>query len=205
MDKLDIFKIKELALETKRRVFNIKELSMLLGKSEGTTRSYMARLTKRNIANKVVSGYIAFTDNDYIIANQLIEPSYISLNSALHYFQIILQVPNTVDVICTKQVKLKTSYNYYKINPKLFFGYEKEFAEGTYYFVAEPEKAVLDLIYFYGFSEIYLKDILSKLNILKLKEYVKKYKTIKGYRAKRVLKVGDYIDKQKEDIRISKN
>ena len=196
MKELDIFKIKELALETKRRVLSIKELSILLKKSEGTTRSYLARLVKRGIANKVVSGHVAFTDNDYIIANQLIEPSYISMYSALHYLEFILQIPKTIEVICTRQVKLKTNYNYYKLNSKLFFGYTKEFAEGSYYFVAEPEKALIDLIYFNGFSESNIKDILPKLNLKLLKRYIKKYEDISGFRSKRVLKLGDYIDKQ---------
>ena len=162
----------------------------------------MDRLIKNELVYKICSGYITFTINDYITANQLIEPSYISMNTALNYNDIIQQIPATIECVSPLQSKLKSDYLYYKINPKLFFGYYKEFAEGTYYFVAEPEKAVIDLIYYTGYSESYLKDILPKLNIIKLKSYVKKYKSIRGYRAKRVLKIGDYIDRCE---RIKKN
>lgn len=199
--KLDRLLIKERALRSKRRVFNVKDLVNLLNTTEENARVYIERVVKRKLATKVARGIIAFTDNDYIIANQLIEPSYISMNSALHYLGLILQVPNTIEVICANQVKIKTQYTYYKLNPKLIFGYTKELAEETYYFVAEPEKAVIDLIYFHGFSELYLKDILPKLDLPKLRKYIKKYLTIPGYRSKRVIKMGEYIDKQRRIIK----
>ncbi len=205
MGELDIHKIKELALKSKRRVFSIKDLSVLLNKPENAVRVYVTRLVRKGLAKKIEKGIIAFTDNDYIISNQLVEPSYISMNSALNYLDLLLQVPKTVEVVCTKQVKFKSDYEYYKINSKLFFGYTKELAEGTYYFVAEPEKAIIDLIYFNGFSEDYLKDFLPKLDLIKLRNYIKKYVNIKGYRANRVLKIGDYIDKQRKLIKNSKN
>jgi len=204
MKEINLYKIKELALKSKRRVFSVIDLSNLINKPKAITRVYMGRLIKNKLAEKICFGYITFTTNEYIIANQFLEPSYISMNTALNYTGIIQQIPATIECVSPLQAKLKSDYKYYKLDPKIFFGYKKELAENTYYFVAEPEKAIIDLIYFNGFSESYIDDKLQKLNIEKLKGYIKKYKNIKGYRTKRVLKIGEYLDRQRRNNKTSK-
>ncbi len=190
-----LYEIKEKAINSNQKVFSIADLSTLLGKSMNASGVYFNRLIKKGLAYKIKNGLLSFVKDDKIIATNLVQPSYISLNSALYYHSIIDQIPQTYEIVSTRQVKYNTRYKYYKINPKLLFGYNKEKTGESYFFIADPEKALLDLIYFFGFSPTFYKNIKNKLDIKKLKSYLKLYKSIMGYRAKRVLQLGDYIGK----------
>ena len=195
MSRQNLYDIKEKAINSKQKVFSIKDLATLLGKSTNVSGVYFNRLIKRGLAYKIKDGLLCFVNDDKVIATNIVQPSYISLNSALYYYGLIEQIPQTYEVVSTRQVRYKTQYKYYVINSKLLFGYTMEKAGESYFFIADPEKAFLDLVYFFGFSKAYFGDIKQKLNLKKLKSYLKIYKSIGGYRAKRVLKLGDYLGK----------
>ena len=85
MKELTLYKIKEMALSSDRAVYNRSQLSNLIGKGYATASVYLTRLWKNGLAKRLVRGKISFIENDFIIASQLIEPSYISLSSARNY------------------------------------------------------------------------------------------------------------------------
>lgn len=199
MENLNIYKIRDLALSTERRVFSIKDIANLINRPYSQAKVYSNRLVEKKLAKKVYEGRISFTDNEYIEATQIIEPSYLSMTSSFFHYGLIKQVPSKFEIVSTKITWFKSGNKYYKLTPNLFFGYKKELAEGSYYFVAEPEKAIIDFVYFKGFSESLFEDFINKLNKQKIKEYLKKYDNLKGYRAKRVLLLRDYVAKQKRN------
>ncbi len=90
----------------------------------------------------------------YMFANRLYEPSYISLESALAYYQII---PETVfgvtSVSSRKTARFQSDYgilSYKSIQPAYFFGYQiNEPMKSLKYKIANIEKAVLDFLYFH--------------------------------------------------------
>jgi len=95
-------------------------------------------------------------DSALFLANQIYQPSYVSLHTALHFHGAI---PEEV-VQFTSVSTLKTasfhnafgSYSYHHISTKYMFGYNLMRTEGQVPFVirmASPEKAVIDLLHLY--------------------------------------------------------
>ena len=89
--------------------------------------------------------------DQFMIANHLYEPSYVSLHSALHYYGLIPEFVYEVTSVSpkkTKQVNLANRrYHYRTLKPELFFGFENVPWRGGHYSIAYPEKAILDLAY----------------------------------------------------------
>ncbi|MGD2148570.1 MAG: hypothetical protein PVH41_17885 [Anaerolineae bacterium] len=88
----------------------------------------------------------------FLIANILLQPSYVSLQSALaHYGLIPEYVPVTTSVTTVRTARRNTplgSYAFRHIKTELFSGYRQlEVSPGQRAFVASPEKALLDLVY----------------------------------------------------------
>lgn len=154
-----------------------------------------SRYVKRGIFIRLKSGLYTTrvrwnfnTQKDFLsIASMLQVPSYVSLMTALAYYEITTQIlQNFYESVCTKRsinIRIEnTEFRYYKIN-KAFFGGFKKIDD---YFVAEPEKAFIDAIYLYSFGK-YSIDISSlnfkKLNYLKIKDIISKYpnKTQKSF------------------------
>jgi len=82
------------------------------------------------------------------IANLIQVPSYISLMSAMDYYQVTTQFQQdyieSIALKRTKEIEIqKNIFNYTKIKPALYLGFVKK--EG--FFMATPEKAFLDAIY----------------------------------------------------------
>jgi hypothetical protein len=86
------------------------------------------------------------------IAPRLYSPSYISLEKALSIYGLIPETVYGVTSITPKTTRKFKNYFgdfYFKhIKPSLFWGYS-EIKGGIFpYFIADPEKALLDFIYF---------------------------------------------------------
>jgi len=126
MDRKSVYQLRDIALNTSRLVFNYNQLSRALGYERSLVKVYASRLVKRGLASKIADGIISFTDDRFIIATQLVEPSYISMTSALYLQELILQAPSYVECITTHGTKRILEIEYHKIHPKLFFGYERK-------------------------------------------------------------------------------
>ncbi len=118
----------------------------------------------------------------YKIANNLNEPSYIWLQSALNFYSIIPEWVFTITSISTKRINfLQTkiwNFKYFTIKKDLFFGYSVK----NWFFVSDLEKTVLDFLYFYpkyrqveDFKELrFNKEILKEnLDLQKMEKYLK--------------------------------
>jgi predicted transcriptional regulator of viral defense system len=88
------------------------------------------------------------------IANKLLEPSYLSLEYALRYYNLIPEEVYLITSITTRKTKIiKTpisNFQYRAIKENLFFGYKIIEAGGVSFRIAEPEKALLDFLYLRG-------------------------------------------------------
>lgn len=91
-------------------------------------------------------------EDRFLLAPVLYRPSYISLETALNSLGIIPDIPAVVTSVTTnKTCQFRTnlgSFIYHRIKPELFFGYTKVSRDPFVYFIAQPEKAVLDYLYF---------------------------------------------------------
>jgi len=112
---------------------------------------------KKGYLNKVISNYYVFVDkklSDFemnFIANKLYQPSYLSLEYALRFYNLIPETVFLYTCVTTKktrQIKSKIgNFSYRSVKEKLFFGYQI-MREGNFSFkIAEPEKALLDFLY----------------------------------------------------------
>ncbi len=85
------------------------------------------------------------------ISHYLFEPSYISLERALSIHGIIPEIVyNTTSVTTRKTATFKNIFGVFifrNLKKELFFGYNKIRDGFNIYFLAEPEKALLDYLY----------------------------------------------------------
>jgi predicted transcriptional regulator of viral defense system len=157
----------------------------------------ISKLNKDGYIKKIRNGLYAFSNKKESIiqeylAFKIYEPSYISLEWALHHYGLIPEVVYNITSISTKATrKFKNDFGlfiYRNIKKDLFWGYKKEEKNGQAYLIAEPEKALLDYIYFNlqkikndaDIEELRLNSVLlKKLDIKKLKEYASLFKNKK--------------------------
>jgi len=121
---------------------------------------HVQRLTdwqNKGYLKKVTRGYYIFSDTEidenvlYITANEIYDPSYVSLESALSHYNLIPEgVYSVTSVSSKKTITLKTpfgDFNYKKIKPELMFGYALVRYKNHNFKMAEMEKAILDYFY----------------------------------------------------------
>lgn len=86
------------------------------------------------------------------IANLLYFPSYVSLETALSFYNLIPEGVFTVTSVSTKKTNYFKNefgaFNYASLKNSLFFGYEIFEEKGQKYWFATKEKALLDFLYF---------------------------------------------------------
>lgn len=112
---------------------------------------------KKGHIKKVINNFYVFSQKDLsradfmFIANKIYEPSYISLELALSYYNFIPEAVfayTSVTSRKTKNLNVELGNFYYKnIKEELFFGYTIITQNGISYKIAEPEKALLDFLY----------------------------------------------------------
>ncbi|MGC9021197.1 MAG: type IV toxin-antitoxin system AbiEi family antitoxin domain-containing protein [Candidatus Methanodesulfokora sp.] len=147
---MHLHEIREALESSGRLVFDVKQISVLLGVPRSHAKVYAARLVSKNWAWRPRRGIIALTEDEFVLATQLVEPSYISMHSALYLHGILDQVPAFIECITTRQsLNLREiGIRYRRISPVIFFGYSRLDRQKSYVHVAAPEKAVLDMVYF---------------------------------------------------------
>lgn len=103
----------------------------------------------------------------FLIANHLISPSYVSMQSALAYYDLIPEsVPQVLSVTSKFRSKLIETplgtYRFHHVNQHFFTGFQLVQVIGEQsVFLARPEKALLDLIYLtkQGYSRAFLETL----------------------------------------------
>lgn len=125
---------------------------------------------------------------DMYIANTLYNPSYVSLETALSKFSIIPEVSIAVTSVTTKPTRIFKNkhglFIYRTVKPVAFEGYYIEKQGNFNIFIAEPEKALMDFLYFKkyrnkGFNaqdERLNWGVIAKLNKKKIIRYSKPYR-----------------------------
>jgi len=105
------------------------------------------------------------------IANRLYFPSYVSFEYALSHYRII---PESVYTVTSATPKITRefivqgkSYEYYRIKREAYRGYRSQMKGQTMAFMAEPEKALVDYLYFVDLKRRTLNERLNLRNIKK--------------------------------------
>ncbi len=126
----------------------------------GFDRNNFRRWIKKNLLIKLRNGYYTFREYNtspqyrFYFANKIYKPSYISLHTALAYYGLIPESVVQVTSVSTLKTESFVSdagdFIYKKISDRLFFGYRGvEINKNKCFFIAAPEKAIIDLLYLY--------------------------------------------------------
>jgi len=174
--------------ELKKRnitIFTPLEFQRIFKVSYNNSKSFINRNIKRGLLIKLKNGLYTLSSISvpkFLIANKLYAPSYISFETALSYYGII---PETVYTIFSATAKAsrefearESCFTFHKIKKEAFFGYIPKKVDSVVILIAEPEKALLDYLYFVILKKkpftdrLNIKNI-SRIKLLKLVKYFK--------------------------------
>ena len=118
----------------------------------------------------------------FFVANAMVSGSYVSGTSALaHYGLIPEYVPRTFSVTLSRPSQWEDGFIFQHLAPHLFFGYQSiEVVKGQFAFIAQPEKAILDLTHLTPDSDTqaYLTELrlqnLERLDLKRLQEFAER-------------------------------
>jgi predicted transcriptional regulator of viral defense system len=162
--------------------------------NQGVLRIQISNWQKKQYLIKLKKSLYVFSEkyrkteiNNEFIANFLVYPSYISLEYALNFYNLIPERVFTVTSITTKKTQNYNNnfgfFSYRSIKKELFSGYEFIKIQNYNILIALKEKALIDYFYFNknkfdenfeGFNEMRFQN-LETLNMSKLKEFSKKF------------------------------
>ena len=135
-------------------VFSIKDIEKV---DSSFHKQRLSEWQSKGHIRKIRQGVYVFSDlqkNEqilFLIANNIYQPSYISLEMAFSLYNLIPEsVYEITSVTSQKTNNFKTdvgNFVYKHIKPELMFGYELREYNNHRYLVAEVEKAVLDYLY----------------------------------------------------------
>ncbi len=136
--------------------FGYEEISMALGITLPSAKVSANRYVnqglliklKRNIYILREKWKVIEREDKFILANLVQVPSYISLMTALDYYEVTTQIQREfIESVAVKRTIEKevdnTVFNFTKISANLYFGFKKD----KDFFMATPEKAFLDALY----------------------------------------------------------
>lgn len=183
--------------------FGYPDIARALGISEASAKVSASRYVKLGVLVRIKRNMYmlrevwnaAGREEKFVIVNLGQAPSYISLMTALDYYEITTQVQRdfyeSIALKRTKEIRADDSlFRYSKISSALYFGFKKE----KNFFIAIPEKALLDAFYLMSYGR-YALDIsavdaekldreeirrLSKKFPPKTKDMLKKYGYLKA-------------------------
>ncbi len=167
-------KLKELN-KIKKLYFGYEEIARVFGISPASARVTASRYVRQGLLLRMKKNvYVrrevwnaAGSEDKFLLANLGQVPSYISLTTALEYYEITTQVQRdfyeSVAIKRTKEINLNGCvFRYTKVAGGLYSGFKKERG----FFIATPEKALLDAFYLMSYGR-YSLDI-SSLDATKL-------------------------------------
>ena len=155
----------------------------------------LVRWQKEGYLKSVVRGFYVLADFQQtfslnekflcLIANKIRQPSYISLEMALSWYNVIPEGVYLITSVTSKTTaELNSSFgkfSFRKIKNELMFGYKTEVFENYTYKIATLEKAILDYLYLNPTIEHRedfeglrwnISELKEKLDVVRLKEYL---------------------------------
>lgn len=194
MKILDLSKIR-------KPCFGYEEIARLRGIGLASAKVTASRYVKQGLLLRLKKNlYVlrevwnaAGKEDKFRFANLMQSPSYVSLMTALDYYEITTQMQQeffeSMAVRRTKEFQVNGSiFRYSKIDEKLYFGFKKE--KG--FFIASPEKALLDAFYLMSYGRYALD--LSALDTEKLdRKMIKQLSSNFPLKTQKILKKNGYF------------
>ncbi len=157
-------KLKELR-NIQKLYFGYQELAGALDISSASARVAASRYVRQGLLIRIKRNLYVLRETwekagrkqRFLIANMGQVPSYISLLTALDYYEITTHVQRdfveSMAVTRTKEIRIdQTVFTYTRIKEELYFGFGRK----NGFFIATPEKAMLDAFYLMSYGRYYL-------------------------------------------------
>ncbi|MBU0930306.1 MAG: hypothetical protein KJ623_04525 [Nanoarchaeota archaeon] len=127
-------------------LFKENDVAKILNKNPDYIKTLLHRLKERKLIYSIERGKYTCYDDILLFASHIYVPSYISLWTAIRYYNLTEQMPKIIFIMTPKSRKpLKFNDISIKfVKTKYFFGFKKERYRDFDIFIAEPEKAVID-------------------------------------------------------------
>ena len=194
---MNVVKLKKI----KKLYFGYEDISRTLGISPASAKVTASRYTKQGILLRMKRNMYILRDawniagrgEKLLLANMGQVPSYISLMTALDYFEITTQVQRnffeSVALKRSKEIHMNGSvFRYVKIAGNLYNEFKKE----RDLFIATPEKALLDAFYLMSYGRYSLD--LSSLDETKLeRKEIERLSRQFPLKTKKMLKKNGYL------------
>jgi len=167
-------------------IFSLNEISKY---DQGFLQVQLNQWQNKGYIKKIINGWYIFSDKTLdenklcIVSNRVHIPSYVSLEFAFRYYDLIPEGVFQMTCVSTKKTtSFETHIGYFqyrKIATKYFFGYKLVQSGQDFFLLAYPEKAIIDYFYlnpqikneeqFYElrFNQANLRQILSKSRLNK--------------------------------------
>jgi predicted transcriptional regulator of viral defense system len=168
------------------KLFSPVDFKRVTGLSDAAAHKLIARYTHKGIFIKIRNGLYCFKNapppSRWLLANALYRPSYISFETALSYYGMI---PETTYPVLSATPKItrsaaygETQFIYRSIKQSAFSGYQPIMINNDTILIAEPEKALVDYLYFLYLKKTPSNDRLNshKCNKQKIFGYVTTFK-----------------------------
>ncbi len=151
-------KFESLLLKYAKQPFlELKGVALLFNESLNQTKVQFSRFVEAGKLCRIRNNIYIFSEkyrqmdvNHFYLSAYIVQPSYVSLEKALEHYGLIPENVYVVTALTTKRANsfsnIVGDFSYRHIQEKLFFGYVS-MDERFPYFIAYPEKALLDYVY----------------------------------------------------------
>ncbi len=148
-------------------LFSSQEFLRATGFSPASAKQLLIRYVQKGLVLRLKEnrGLYGLKDNPphpWHLANRLLQPSYISLETALAYYGIIPETVYAVTSVTSKVTRrfeaLNLTFLFHKIKREAYTGYRPLEVQGETVLVAEPAKAMADYLYFVHLGKKTLND-----------------------------------------------
>ncbi len=176
--------VREELLRKGVRIFSRQEFARIFPAEPYQIKHFLENQVAEGLLTRLKQGsYILRTDppSEEETANALYKPSYLSFEYALSKYGVIPESTYSITSATTKATRLFTvdekAFAYYTIKQEAYIGYILDKTNTIGILIAEPEKALIDFLYFVAIGHRLKNDRInvSRLNKDKVLKYAKLY------------------------------
>lgn len=127
-----------------RPLFTVNDAQRALGMKRTSLREKLSRLARREAIHRIERGKYTAHDDPMVYATYIETPSYVSLWSALRYYDLTTQQPTQVQVMVPTSRRDLPDIGFYQTGR--LFGFGRRRYDGFEIFVADEERLLLDCL-----------------------------------------------------------